>query len=120
MELSIFINVEAMVLKFPTSAVRRRHDTLPDVSAVCKIPAKGADSALALFPVFQEIDSGCCAVAAHEVRAAEPESAPVTFVGLQAKGHRLTRESRKGKMAPLQWFVLAKGQEGYYSNLQKN
>ena len=43
-----------------TSAVQRRQDTLPDVSAVCKIPAKAADSASALFPVFQEIDSGCC------------------------------------------------------------
>jgi len=53
---------------------------LPDVSAVCKIPAKAVDSALALFLEFQEIDSGCCTVAAHKVCAAEPESAPVTFV----------------------------------------
>ena len=57
-----------------------------DVSAVCKIPAKAADSALALFPVFQKIDSGCCTVAAHKVRVAEPKSAPVTFVGLKPKG----------------------------------
>jgi hypothetical protein len=57
---------------------------------VYKIPAKAVYSALALFPTFQEIYSGCCMVAAHKVRAAEPESAPVTFVGLQAKGHRLT------------------------------
>ena len=69
-----------------TSAVQRRHDTLPDVSAVCKIPAKAVYPALALFPTFQEIYSGCCTVAAHKIRAAEPESAPVTFVGLKPKG----------------------------------
>jgi hypothetical protein len=84
------MNVEARVLKFPTSAVQRRHDTLLGLSGVCKIAAKAVDSTLALFPAFQEIYSGCRTVAAHRVREAEPESAPVTFVGLQAKVHRLT------------------------------
>jgi hypothetical protein len=88
--LSGILGVDPTRLELVTSAVQRRHNTLPDVSAVCKIPAKAVDSALALFPAFQEIYSGCCTVAAHKVRAAEPESAAVTFVSLQAKEHRLT------------------------------
>jgi hypothetical protein len=92
-----------------TSAVQRRQDTLPDVSAVCKIPAKAADSALALFPVFQQIDSGCCTVAAHKVRAAEPESAPVTFVSRQAKGHGLTPGVTQGQNGTLTMVCTREG-----------
>jgi hypothetical protein len=43
-----------------TSAVQRRHDTLLDLSGVCKIVANKRISALSLFLVFQEIYSGCC------------------------------------------------------------
>jgi hypothetical protein len=48
-----------------TSAVQRRHDTLLDLSGVCKIAAKSCTSVLALFLPFQEIYSGCCTVAAQ-------------------------------------------------------
>ena len=101
--------VEPMGLEPTPSAVQRRQDTLLDVSAVCKIPAKAADSASARFLVFQEIDSGCCTVAAHKVRAAEPESATVTFVGLQAKGHRLTPGATQGQNDTLTMVCTREG-----------
>jgi hypothetical protein len=47
-----------------TSAVQRRLDTLLERSVTCRIPANCRISALALFPAFQEIHSGCCTVAA--------------------------------------------------------
>jgi hypothetical protein len=48
-----------------TSAVQRRHDTLPDLSRVCKRPANKRISTLWLFLIFQKIYSGCCTVAAQ-------------------------------------------------------
>jgi hypothetical protein len=61
------------------------------------------------FSTFQEIYSGCCTVAAHKVRAAEPESAPVTFVSLQAKGHRLTPGVTQGQNGTLTMVCTREG-----------
>ena len=48
-----------------TLAVQKRHNTLLERSITCRIPANCRISALALFPVFQEIHSGCTQVAAR-------------------------------------------------------
>jgi len=47
-----------------TSAMRRRHEGLLEYSEACKTPANSRISELAFFPIFQEIYSGCCTVAA--------------------------------------------------------
>jgi len=44
---------------------------LPEVSGVCKIPAKRRICASEHFSRFQEIHSGCCTVAAHDQKDAE-------------------------------------------------
>jgi hypothetical protein len=61
-----------------TSAVQRRHDTLLDLSAVCKIAANKRIFAPPIFLVFQEIYSGCCTVAAQIVLMAPSFCAPTT------------------------------------------
>ena len=50
------------------SAVQRRHETLLDLSGVCKMPANSCISVLVHFSAFQEIYSGCCTVAAQILR----------------------------------------------------
>ena len=57
-----------------TSAVQRRHDSFPEVSRACKIPANKHIISEAVFPIFQDIHSGCCTVAAHRVRSTGLES----------------------------------------------
>jgi hypothetical protein len=48
-----------------TSSASKKYDTLLEISAACKIAANQHISALAHFPAFQEIHSGCCTVAAQ-------------------------------------------------------
>lgn len=48
-------------------------------------------------------------VAAHKVRTAGPESATVTFVGLQAKGHRLTPGATQGQNGTLTMVCTREG-----------
>jgi hypothetical protein len=48
-----------------TSSASKKYDTLLEVSATCKIAANQHICALAHFPAFQEILSGCCTVAAQ-------------------------------------------------------
>ena len=48
-----------------TSSASKKYDTLLEVSAACKIAANQRICALAYFPAFQEIHSGCCTVAAQ-------------------------------------------------------
>jgi hypothetical protein len=48
-----------------TSSASKKYDTLLEVSATCKIAANQRICALAHFPAFQEIHSGCCTVAAQ-------------------------------------------------------
>jgi hypothetical protein len=57
--------VEPMGFEPTPSAVQRRHDTLLNVSGVCKIAANKRISTLSPFLSFQEIYSGCCTVAAQ-------------------------------------------------------
>jgi hypothetical protein len=52
---------------------------------------------------------GCCTVAAHKVRTAGSESATVTFVGLQAKGHRLTPGATQGQNGTLTMVCTREG-----------
>jgi hypothetical protein len=62
----LLFRCEAEGIRTPyPSAVQRRHDTLLERSVICGTPANCRISALALFPAFQEIHSGCCTVAAH-------------------------------------------------------
>jgi hypothetical protein len=50
---------------------------LPDVSAVCKMPANYRVSASTLFLAFQEIYPDCCTVAAQDRKNARGEWPPV-------------------------------------------
>ena len=92
-----------------TSAVQRRHNCLLERSGACKTPANSNFLSQALCSSFQEIYSDCCTVAAHKVRAAEPESAPVTFVSFQAKGHRLTPGVTQGQNGILTMVCTREG-----------
>jgi hypothetical protein len=49
-----------------TSSLSEKYDSLLEVSGLFKIPANERILALALFPAFQDIHSGCCTVAALE------------------------------------------------------
>jgi hypothetical protein len=48
-----------------TTSASMKYDTLLEVSATCKIAANQHICALAHFPAFQDIHSGCCTVAAQ-------------------------------------------------------
>ena len=48
-----------------TSSLSEKHNTLQEVSRVCKIPANKDILLLTLFPSFPIIYPGCCTVAAH-------------------------------------------------------
>jgi hypothetical protein len=48
-----------------TSSLSEKHNTLQEVSRICKIPANTHILELTLFPSFQDIYSGCCTVAAQ-------------------------------------------------------
>ncbi len=73
-----------------TSAVQRRHDTLLDVSGVCKISANTHIPCSTLFLGLQSIHSGCCTVAAQMVLTiTAPQIAPQTCRGWSSFGkHR--------------------------------
>ena len=73
-----------------TSAVQKRHDSFPEVSRNCKIPANKHIISEAVFPIFQDIRSGCCTVAAHRIRS----------TGLESK-HSLIRSLRLHLRPPL-------------------
>src|SRR5829696_3145764 len=60
-----FSRVEPRGLEPLASAVQRQQDSLLDLSGACKIPANRKIRSLKLFPIFQEIHSGCCTVAAQ-------------------------------------------------------
>jgi hypothetical protein len=48
-----------------TSAVQSQHDSFPEVSRACKIPANSCILCSTVFSRFQDIHSGCCTVAAQ-------------------------------------------------------
>ncbi len=48
-----------------TSSLSEKHNTLQEVSRVCKIPANIGISALMRFTIFQDIRLGCCTIAAQ-------------------------------------------------------
>jgi hypothetical protein len=95
-----------------TSSASKKYDTLLEVSATCKIAANQHICALAHFPAFQEIHSGCCTVAAQMSGFASAQG-PGRSLFAQPPGARLCKlRVRSVPRGPQSMSPSANGEAG--------
>jgi hypothetical protein len=84
------LQVEPRGFEPPTSAVQSLHNSFPEVSRACKIPANNYILFTTVFSRFQDIRPGCCTVAAHGAafRPAWCKRMAHFFVGEERRGVR--------------------------------
>ena len=63
-------------LELVTSAMRRQHDRLLEISRVCNISANKPIVYLMLFLIFQDIRLGCCTVATQNYLSGVRDTCP--------------------------------------------